>query len=116
MNLLMALTVGVLFATGIFCLLRRCLMRLIIGLVLLGQAANLLVFSAGGLTTGLPALIPAGEKLAPAGSADPLPQALVLTAIVIGFGLTVFAITLIHRARATSGNDDVDAFTETDRL
>ena len=116
MNMLIALTVGVLFATGVFCLLRRCLMRLIIGLVLLGQAANLLVFSAGGLKTGVPALIPEGSTLPPAGAADPLPQALVLTAIVIGFGLTVFAITLIHRARATSGNDDLDAFNETDRL
>lgn len=116
MNMLIALTVGVLFATGVFCLLRRCLMRLIIGLVLLGNAANLLVFSAGGLTTGIPALIPYGEKVAPVGAADPLPQALVLTAIVIGFGLTVFSITLIHRARATSGNDDLDAFNETDRL
>lgn len=116
MNLLIALTVGVLFAAGIFCLLRRCLMRLIIGLVLLGQAANLLVFSAGGLKTGVPALIPYGEKVAPPGAADPLPQALVLTAIVIGFGLTVFAITLIHRASATTGHDDVDAFNETDRI
>ncbi len=116
MSMLIALTVGVLFATGVFCLLRRCLMRLIIGLVLLGNAANLLVFSAGGLTTGVPAVIPSGETVAPAGAADPLPQALVLTAIVIGFGLIVFSITLIHRARAASGNDDVDAFIETDQL
>ncbi len=116
MNMLIAFTVGVLFATGVFCLLRRCLMRLIIGLVLLGQAANLLVFSAGGVKTGVPSLIPEGSMTPPPGAADPLPQALVLTAIVIGFGLTVFAITLIHRARATSGNDDVDAFNETDRL
>lgn len=116
MNMLIALTVGVLFATGVFCLLRRCLMRLIIGLVLLGQAANLLVFSAGGLKSGVPALIPLGSMTPPEGAADPLPQALVLTAVVIGFGLTVFAITLIHRARATSGNDDVDAFNETDKL
>jgi multicomponent Na+:H+ antiporter subunit C len=116
MNLLIAATVGVLFAAGVFCLLRRCLMRLIIGLVLMGQGVNLLVFSAGGLETGVPTIVPEGGKLPPPGAGDPMPQALVLTAIVIGFGLTVFAMTLIHRARATSGNDDVDAFNQTDQL
>jgi len=116
MNLLVALTVGVLFSTGVYCLLRRCLMRLVIGLVLLGQSANLLVFSAGGFETGVPTLVPTGGTVPPPGAGDPLPQALVLTAIVIGFGLTVFALTLIHRARATTGHDDVDAFTETDQL
>lgn len=116
MNLIMALVIGVVFATGVYCLLRRSLMRLVVGIMLMGQAANLAVFTAGGLTVGEPALVGEGAKLPIAGAADPLPQALVLTAIVIGFGLTVFAVTLIHRARETTGNDDVDAFNQTDSV
>lgn len=116
MNLIMAIVIGVVFATGVYCLLRRSLMRLVVGIILLGQAANLAVFTAGGLTVGKPALIPEGGKVPELGAADPLPQALVLTAIVIGFGLTVFAVTLLHRARETTGNDDVDAFNRTDAV
>ncbi|GAB5558629.1 MAG: Na+/H+ antiporter subunit C [Synoicihabitans sp.] len=116
MSLIMSIMIGVVFATGVYCLLRRSLMRLVVGIVLLGQAANLAVFTAGGLTVGSPALVPEGGKKLMAGAADPLPQALVLTAIVIGFGLTVFAVTLLHRARETTGNDDVDAFNQTDEV
>ncbi len=116
MTLVIALTIAVLFATGIHCLLGRCLMRLVIGLMLLSQAANLLVFTAGGLVTGRPALVAEGATVPPPSAADPLPQALVLTAIVIGFGLTLFAASLLFRARHSTGNDDVDAFNRTDAL
>jgi multicomponent Na+:H+ antiporter subunit C len=116
MNLVLALTIAVLFASGIYCLMRRCLMRLVIGLVLLGQGANLLVFTAAGLTAGKPALVAEDAWAPPPGAADPLPQALVLTAIVIGFGLTVFSLTLLNRARKASGTDDVDAFNRTDAV
>ena len=116
MNLVLALTVGVLFASGVFCLLRRSFMQLVVGLILLSQGANLLVFTAGGLAQGRPALVEPGAIEPAAGAADPLPQALVLTAIVIGFGLTVFVVTLLHRVRETSGHDDVDAFNRTDAL
>lgn len=116
MNMILSLVIGVVFATGVYCLLRRSLMRLIVGMILLGQAANLAVFTAGGLTVGAPALVGEGAQVPAVGAADPLPQALVLTAIVIGFGLTVFAVTLIHRARETTGNDDVDAFNRTDAV
>lgn len=116
MSLVLAITVAVLFATGVYCLMRRCMMRLVVGLILLGQAANLLVFVGGGLAVGKPALVAAGSLSPNPGTADPLPQALVLTAIVIGFGLTVFALTLLNRARRISGNDDLDSFNQTDAL
>lgn len=116
MNLIFALTIAVLLGAGTYCLLRRCLMRLVIGLILISQGANLLVFFAGGLARGGPPLVPEGAAAPPPGAADPLPQALVLTAIVIGFGLTVFAVTLLHRAQRATGSDDLDAFNRTDAL
>jgi multicomponent Na+:H+ antiporter subunit C len=116
MNLLLALTVAVLLATGTYCLLRRCLMRLVIGLILVSQGANLLVFFAGGLAAGRPPLVPEGGVAPPPDAADPLPQALVLTAIVIGFGLTVFAVKLLQRAHRATGHDDIDRFNRTDAL
>lgn len=116
MNVLLALVIAVLFGTGAYCLMQRCLMRLVIGLILLSQGANLLVFAAGGLTAGRPALVPKGGVNVPIDAADPLPQALVLTAIVIGFGLTLFAVTLLYRTHRITGADDIDALNRTDRL
>lgn len=116
MNLVFALTLAVLLGAGTYCLLRRCLMRLVIGLILISQGANLLVFLAGGLAAGQPPIVPAGGTVPAAGSADALPQALVLTAIVIGFGLTVFAVTLLRRAQQATGTDDIDGFNRTDAL
>jgi multicomponent Na+:H+ antiporter subunit C len=105
---LLALASGVLYATGIYMMLRRRLAQLIIGLGLLSNGTNLLIFTAGGLTRARPPLVPAGaEALAPP-YADPVPQALVLTAIVIGFGLTAFSLVLADRVHATVGTDDVD--------
>lgn len=116
MNLLFATMIAVLFATGAYCLMRRCLMRVVIGLILISQAANLLVFMAGGLTRGALPLVREGAMAPTADSADPLAQALVLTAIVIGFGLTVFAVTLLYRAHRATGSDDLDSFNRTDAL
>lgn len=108
MELLLALASGVLYAAGIYLMLRRRLAQLIIGLSLLSNGTNLLIFTAGGLTRGRPPVIPQGaETLAPP-YADPVPQALVLTAIVIGFGLLAFSLVLAHRVHATVGSDDVD--------
>ena len=116
MNLIIAIIIGALFAGGIFCLLRRSLMKMVIGIMLLSQGASLLVFSAGGLTKGLPAFSSTETGLPPEGYADPLPQALVLTAIVIGFGLVVFSLSLFVRAYRVVGSDDINAFNQTDRL
>jgi multicomponent Na+:H+ antiporter subunit C len=102
----LAVVVGVLYATGVYMMLRRSVVKLLIGIALLAHASNLLVFTAGGVQRGQPPII-AGADAAP-GTADPLPQALVLTAIVIGFGVLAFAVALIHRLHQETGSDDVD--------
>ncbi len=108
MEALLALTAGVLYGTGVYLMLRRRLAQLIIGLGLLSNGTNILIFTAGGLTRARPPVVPAGaESLIPP-YADPVPQALVLTAIVIGFGLLAFSLVLAHRVHATVGTDDVD--------
>jgi len=99
-----AAVVGVLVAGGVYLLLRAHTFPVVLGLTLLGYAVNLFLFASGGLT-------PDSAPLALPGIADPpdpLPQALVLTAIVIGFGMTAFAIVLAVRARGELGADHVD--------
>ena len=105
---LLALASGILYAAGIYLMLRRRLAQLIIGLGLLSNGTNLLIFTAGGLTRGLPPVVPEGATSLAHPYADPVPQALILTAIVIGFGLTAFSLVLAHRVHATVGTDDVD--------
>jgi multicomponent Na+:H+ antiporter subunit C len=113
-NLVLAITIGALYAAGLYMMLRRSIVKLIIGLALLGHAANLLIFTAAGLTRARPPLVPEGALVPPGPTADPLPQALVLTAIVIGFGVLAFAVVLIHRAHQAVGTDDVDRMRTTD--
>jgi len=108
MELLLALASGVLYAAGIYLMLRRRLAQLIIGIGLLSNGTNLLIFTAGGLTRGRPPVIPDGAEALVPPYADPVPQALVLTAIVIGFGLLAFSLVLAHRVHETVGTDDVD--------
>lgn len=111
---LLAIVIGGLYAGGVYMMLRRSLVDLIIGLILLAHAANLLIFTAAGVTRGPPPLVRPGETELAAQSADPLPQALVLTAIVISFGVLAFAISLFHRAYQTAGTDDLDKLRSTD--
>ena len=108
MEALLALASGVLYAAGIYLMLRRRLAQLIIGIGLLSNGTNLLIFTAGGLTRARPPVVPEGAATLVQPYADPVPQALVLTAIVIGFGLTAFSLVLAHRVLATVGTDDVD--------
>lgn len=105
---LLALASGVLYAAGIYLLLRRRLAQLIIGIALLSNGTNLLIFTAGGLTRARPPVVPAAAETLVEPYADPVPQALVLTAIVIGFGLLAFSLVLAHRVHDTVGSDDVD--------
>ncbi len=114
MTTLMALVVGVLYAAAIYMILRRSIVKLVIGLVLLSNAANLLIFSAAGLTRDAPALVPAGVTAPAQAVADPLAQALILTAIVIGLGVLAFAVVLIHRAHEVVQADDMDQMKDTD--
>jgi len=115
-ELVLAFVIGGLYSAGLYLMLRRSLAKLIIGLALLTNAANLLIFTVGGLIRARPPLIPADADQ-PAGTiTDPLPQALILTAIVIGFGVLAFAMVLAYRAFQTVGSDDMDEMTSTDRL
>jgi len=103
MEALLAIAIGVLMAASVYLMLARNVLRFIFGLVLMSNAANLTIFVAGRLTEGAPPLIAEGA-LAPSGVvANALPQALVLTAIVIGFGLFAFALVLVFRAYTTLG-------------
>lgn len=114
MHLILACVIGGLYASGLYMMMRRSLVKLIIGLILLSHAANLLIFTAGGLTRARPPLIPAGA-LQPVGPyADPLPQALILTAIVISFGVLAFAVVLLHRTHQITGTEDLDDLRTTD--
>ena len=103
MEALLSVTIGILVAAAVYLMLARNILRFIFGLILISNAANLTIFVAGRLTTGAPPLIPVGAE-APVGDvANALPQALVLTAIVIGFGLFAFALVLMFRAYSTLG-------------
>jgi multicomponent Na+:H+ antiporter subunit C len=113
METLLAFVIGAQYAAGLYMMLRRSIVKLLIGLALLSNAANLLIFTTAGLTRGRPPLVDEGDSLG-LPVADPLPQALVLTAIVIGFGVLSFAITLVHRAYELLGSDDIDRMNTTD--
>lgn len=103
METLLAVTVGVLVAAAVYLMLQRDMLRFLFGLTLISNAANLLIFSSGHLTAGRPPLVPEGAKTPAAGVANALPQALVLTAVVIGFGLFAFSLVLALRAYTQLG-------------
>jgi multicomponent Na+:H+ antiporter subunit C len=102
--------IGVLFATGTYAMLNRSLTRIILGVGLIGNGANLLLVVAGSRPGGAPIV----GRLT--GSTDPIPQALVLTAIVIGFALQAFLLALAWRSWTLDGNDDVEDDVEDRRL
>ena len=116
METVLAFVVGGLYAAGIYLLLRRSLAQVIMGVSLLTSAANLLIFTVGGLTRGRPPLVPEGATRPEGTYADPVPQALILTAIVIGFGVLAFMLVLAYRAYEAAGTDDLDAMRATDRV
>jgi multicomponent Na+:H+ antiporter subunit C len=114
MEVFLAVASGVMFAASFYLMLRRNLLRFIIGLIIMGNAVNLLIFTMGRLTRGEPPVIPKGMETMPAGVpyANPLPQALILTAIVISFGLLAFTLVLVYRNYASSHSlqaDDLNA-------
>jgi len=108
----LALVTGIVVACGVYLLLQRRLLSVILGFGLLATGANLVVFAAGGLRT-VPAFIDATGQPA-AGHADPVPQALVLTAIVIGFAVMAFALGLALRAYRQLGDDDLPSWRGTE--
>ena len=106
---MLAVLVGVLFATGTYLILQRRQIMLVLGLALVSHGVNLALFASGVLTRGAPPIVTeeASAALEAAGKsyADPLPQALILTAIVISFGVTAFIVVLISRRDALTGSD-----------
>ena len=106
MVIVLAVLTGALYACGIYMMMRRSIVKLIIGLSLLGYGTNLLIFTVGGLTRAVPPLVPNGATVPPVPFADPVPQALILTAIVIGFGVLAFAVVLIEQTHRSVGTDD----------
>lgn len=111
-NVVMAVTIGVLYATGFYLLLQRSLMRVLLGVVVLGHGTNLLLQIAGGPPGRAPVL---GEA-PPETFADPLPQALALTAVVITFALTTFLLALGYRSFVLTGHDEVQDDVEDRRI
>ncbi|WP_289017616.1 Na(+)/H(+) antiporter subunit C [uncultured Ornithinimicrobium sp.] len=112
-NLTLVLTSAALVGTGTYLFLSRSLVRALMGFLLMGNGINLLFIIASG-PPGAPPIVgasPTGERMA-----DPVPQALVLTAIVITLGMTAFVLALAHRGRQLSGVDLVDDDTESARI
>lgn len=108
MNFVLPVVVGGLIAGGLYMMMRRSMIKLAIGLSLLSHGANLLIFVAGGLQRDAAPLISETETVLLEPYADPLPQALILTAIVISFGLQTYIVSLIFRTYLETGTDDVD--------
>jgi len=114
MTVLLAMVVGVLYTAAVYLLLRRSLVKILLGLALLSHASNLLIFVvATGRGIGTPLIVEGGTALG-GDYSDPLPQALILTAIVISFGLIAFALALFQLAHQTLDADDVDELRNTD--
>ncbi len=108
MEPILSVVVGILFAIAVYLLMSRSVVRILLGVFTLGNAANLLIFTAGRLTREVPPLVPEGMYVPPIepAIANPLPQALILTAIVISFALTVFILILAYRAYESLGTVD----------
>ena len=108
MEPLFAVLVGLFFTAAVYLMLSKFSIRIMLGIAILGNAVNLLLFTGGRLTRGVPPIIPAGLETLPVGAANPLPQALILTAIVISFSFLAFLLVLTYRAYQDLGTDDTN--------
>ena len=108
MEIVLSIAIGVLAGSGISVLMRPRTFQVIVGLCLLSYAVNLFIFSMGRLTVGAPPIMPKGGFIDPTAYADPLPQALVLTAIVISFATTALFLVVMIVSRGMTGTDHVD--------
>ena len=108
MEILLILIIGLLYSSGVYMMLRRSLVKLIIGLILISHGVNILIFLVGGIVKGKPPVISDSMQVLADIYADPIPQALILTALVISFGLQSFAIILIKRTYKVVKTDDLD--------
>lgn len=109
MEPVIACLVGLMFAAALYLMLSGLLIKFVFGLALIGNAVNLLIFTAGRLTHPDPPLIAHGQSTISGPVANALPQALILTAIVIGFAMTTFILVLLYRTYARTGTLDADS-------
>ncbi|MEI2297613.1 Na+/H+ antiporter subunit C [Ensifer sp. MJa1] len=103
-----SLLVGIFFTVAVYLLLSKSIIRVLLGVAILGNAVNLLIFTGGRLTRGVPPVIPAGEDALTGPAANALPQALILTAIVISFSFFAFLLVLAWRAYEELQTDNTD--------
>ena len=106
MNVIFALGIAILSGCGIYLLLSRHVFRFLLGVTVLSAATNLAIFYAGRINSAVPPVIVPGESTLSAAAANPLPQALILTAIVIGFALTAFVAALALQTFRSIGSLD----------
>lgn len=106
MELPLVLLIGVFFAAAVYLMLSKFLVRVLLGVVLLGNGVNLLLFANGRVLREVPPIIPAGYDVPVTLTANPLPQALILTAIVISFSFFAFLLVLVYRAYQDLGTDN----------
>jgi multicomponent Na+:H+ antiporter subunit C len=104
----LAALVGVFIALGVYLLLSRSVIRMLIGMTILGNGVNLLIFTAGRVTREIAPIVPVGLETPAGAFANPLPQALILTAIVIGFSMFSFLLVLAFRAYQSLDADNTD--------
>ncbi len=108
MEVVLALGIGVLTASGVWLILRPRTFQLVLGFSLLSYAVNLFIYAMGRLRVDAPPLVGSDQAPDPANFSDPLPQALVLTAIVISFAMTALLLVVILASRGVTGTDHVD--------
>lgn len=114
MEIIISILIGVLTTAGVYLLLRRSIVKLILGIIFLSNAVNLLLFVSAGLNRE-PAFTEKGETAVLTAS-DPLPQAMILTAIVISFGIIAFTMILKYKYFQKTGTEDLDQVKETEKL
>jgi multicomponent Na+:H+ antiporter subunit C len=108
MELLFVILIGLFFAAAVYLMLSKFLVRVLLGVVLLGNAVNLLLFTNGRILRDVPPIIPEGHDVPATLTANPLPQALILTAIVISFSFFAFLLVLVYRAYQDLGTDNAN--------
>ncbi|SNY92770.1 multisubunit sodium/proton antiporter, MrpC subunit (TC 2.A.63.1) [Cohaesibacter sp. ES.047] len=106
MENMLAILVGIFFSVSVYLMMSRYIIRIILGVSVLANAVNLTIFTAGRLTREVPPIIPPDAMVPPGATANPLPQALILTAIVISFSFLAFLLVLAYRAYQELGTDN----------
>jgi multicomponent Na+:H+ antiporter subunit C len=115
MEIILPIVTGFLYAVGLYLMLRRSFIQLIIGIIIFAHASNLFIFVAGSIVRGGSPFVREGTGVSLSQTADPLPQAMILTAIVIGLGIQAFAIVLLKRVYYVVETSDLDKLNETDK-